>query len=126
MLSSLQTSSTAAALSSSFRLSSSSRSSGRIFTFGVERKVGCLAMKSDDDMLRDDGTGGYSEIPNIHRIVQVPRQKYIPVPKAELLDAIVETMFTSHCDALQFIDVSVYVPSKQLFHSVRFTFSYLL
>ena len=30
--------------------------------------------------------------------IQVPRQKYIPVPKAELLDAIVLMMFQSHQD----------------------------
>lgn len=38
--------------------------------------------------------------------IQVPRQKYIPVPKAELLDAIISTMLNSQDDKDQFLLIS--------------------
>lgn len=40
------------------------------------------------------------------RVVHVPRQKFIPVTKAQLLDAIMMTAFDSQDEALQFLNVS--------------------
>lgn len=40
------------------------------------------------------------------RVVHVPRQKFIPVTKAQLLDAILMTLFDSQDEALQFLNVS--------------------
>lgn len=48
--------------------------------------------KNDDDMADDEYQDkGISRIP-------VPRQKYIPVSKVQLLDAIVSTFFNSNLD----------------------------
>ncbi|KAK3428484.1 hypothetical protein EUGRSUZ_E00011 [Eucalyptus grandis] len=53
----------------------------------------------DDDDDDDD-------VAKPERVVRVPRQKYIPVTKAQLLDAILTTSFDDPDEALQFLNVS--------------------
>lgn len=59
-----------------------------------------------DLRLSTEGDGEEEGSGKQKRIVQIPRQKYIPVSKAELLDAIVFSMFDNPEDARQFLDMS--------------------
>ncbi|KAF8024538.1 hypothetical protein BT93_F1650 [Corymbia citriodora subsp. variegata] len=63
-----------------------------------------VEMEPSSSEKHDDDDDDDEERPE--RVVQVPRQKYIPVTKAQLLDAILMTAFDNQDEALQFLDVS--------------------
>ncbi|XP_030468310.2 uncharacterized protein LOC115686996 isoform X1 [Syzygium oleosum] len=93
---------------------SPSSRSGRLLRMSTQRPLHLLLKchelpiemepSSSEKHEEGDGDDDYEEKPE--RVVQVPRQKYIPITKAQLLDAILMTAFDNQDDALQFLNVS--------------------
>ncbi|XP_031391336.1 uncharacterized protein LOC116203644 isoform X2 [Punica granatum] len=71
----------------------------RPFQADFKARIACGNDEEEDE--DEDDVAGQPK-----RFIQIPRQKYIPVSKSELLDAIAMSMFDTPEDARQFLDVS--------------------
>ncbi|CAL1398812.1 unnamed protein product [Linum trigynum] len=87
--------------------------------------------EEEEPQKQEDGDEGDEEDEKGISRIRVPRQKYIPVPKAELLDAILLKFFDSKEDADQFLNLSscldsiLHAEHKNILEEMRVDYSVL-